>query len=51
MVVAHTLRKERRIDENQGISILRHRREVAFGNLYPMVPSQESTSIGGGAAK
>lgn len=32
---------ERRIPENQGISILRHRREVAFGNFYPMVPRQE----------
>ena len=33
--------KERRIPENQGISILRHHREVAFGNFHPMVPSQE----------
>ena len=33
--------RKRRINKNQGISILRHRREVAFGNLYPMVPSQE----------
>ena len=33
--------RKRRIDKNQGISILRHRREVAFGNLHPMVPSQE----------
>ena len=33
--------RERRIPENQGLSILRHHREVAFGNFYPMVPSQE----------
>ena len=33
--------RERRIPENQGLSILRHQREVAFGNFYPMVPSQE----------
>lgn len=33
--------RERRIDENQDVSILRHHREVAFANLYPMVPSQE----------
>ena len=33
--------KERRIPENQGLSILRHHREVAFGNFYRMVPSQE----------
>ena len=33
--------KERRIPENQGLSILRHHREVAFGNFYPMVPRQE----------
>ena len=33
--------RERRIPENQGISILRHHREVAFGNFYPMVPKQE----------
>ena len=33
--------QERRIDENQDISILRHNREVAFGNFYPMVPKQE----------
>lgn len=32
--------KDRRIPENQGISVLRHHREVAFGNFYPMVPSQ-----------
>ena len=32
--------RKRKIDKNQGISILRHHREVAFGNLYPMVPSQ-----------
>ena len=32
--------KERRITENQGISVLRHHREVAFGNFYPMVPGQ-----------
>ena len=31
---------KRRIPENQGISILRHHREVAFGNFYPMVPGQ-----------
>ena len=33
--------RERRIPENQGVSILRHRREVAFGNFYPIVPRQE----------
>ena len=33
--------RKRGIPENQGISILRHRREVAFGNFYPMVPRQE----------
>ena len=33
--------RERRIPKNQGLSILRHHREVAFGNFYPMVPSQE----------
>ena len=32
--------KDRRIPENQGLSILRHHREVTFGNFYPMVPSQ-----------
>ena len=32
--------KERRIPENQELSILRHHREVAFRNFYPMVPSQ-----------
>ena len=32
--------KERRITENQGISVLRRHREVAFGNFYPMVPGQ-----------
>ena len=31
---------DRRIPENQGLSILRHHREVTFGNFYPMVPSQ-----------
>ena len=31
---------KRRIPENQGISILRHHREIAFGNFYPTVPSQ-----------
>ena len=31
---------KRRIPENQGISILRHHREVAFGNFYPMVQGQ-----------
>ena len=35
------LAKERRIPDNQGLSILRHHREVAFGNFYPMVPRQE----------
>ena len=34
--------RKRRIDDNQGISILRHHREVAFGNFYPMVPSQRA---------
>lgn len=33
--------RERRIPDNQGISVLRYRREVAFGNFYPMVPRQE----------
>ena len=32
--------KERKITENQGISVLRCHREVAFGNFYPMVPGQ-----------
>ena len=32
--------RNRRIHENQGISILRRNREVAFGNFYPMVLSQ-----------
>ena len=31
---------KRRIPENQEISVLRLHREVAFGNFYPMVPSQ-----------
>ena len=31
--------KERRIPENEGLSVLRHKREVAFGNFYPIVPS------------
>ena len=31
---------KRRIHENQGLSILRHHREVAYGNFFPMVPSQ-----------
>jgi len=31
----------RRIDVNEGISILRHKREVAFGNFYPIVPALE----------
>ena len=31
---------KRRIPENQGISILRRHREIAFGNFYPMVPGQ-----------
>ncbi|MEH2239288.1 ATP-binding protein [Nostoc sp.] len=30
---------ERKIDKNEGISLLRHKREVAFGNFYPMLPS------------
>ncbi len=34
------LARERRIPDNQGISILRNRREIEYGNLYPMVPSQ-----------
>ena len=34
--------KERRITENQGISVLRGQREVAFGNFYPMVPGQRT---------
>ena len=34
------LAHERRIPDNQGISILRNHREIAYGNLYPMVPSQ-----------
>ena len=33
--------RKRRIPENQGLSVLRHHREVAFGNFYPMVPRQE----------
>ena len=33
--------RERRIPDNQGLSVLRHHREVAFGNFYPMVPRQE----------
>ena len=33
---------KRRIPENQGISILRHHREVAFGNFYPITPSQRA---------
>ena len=32
---------ERRIPDNEGISILRRHREVAFGNFWPMVPKQE----------
>lgn len=31
---------KRRIHENENISILRDHREIAFRNLYPMVPSQ-----------
>ena len=34
------LAQERRIPDNQGISILRNHREIEYGNLYPMVPSQ-----------
>ena len=34
--------KDRRITENQGISVLRRHREVAFGNFYPMVPRQRA---------
>ena len=33
--------RERRIPENEGLSVLRHHREVAFGNFYPIVPKQE----------
>lgn len=33
--------RERRIPENQGLSVLRYHREVAFGNFYPIVPRQE----------
>ena len=33
--------RERRIPENRGVSILRHHREVAFSNFYPVVPRQE----------
>jgi len=29
----------RLIHENEGISVLRHKREVAFGNFWPMVPA------------
>ena len=32
--------REHRIHENQGVSVLRRHREIAFGNFYPMVPSQ-----------
>ena len=32
---------ERGIPDNEGISVLRHHREVAFGNFYPTVPGQE----------
>jgi hypothetical protein len=31
--------QQRRIPENEGISVLRHKREVAFGNFYPVVPA------------
>ena len=34
--------REHRIHENQEVSVLRHNREVAFGNFYPMVPSQRA---------
>ena len=34
--------KERRITENQGISVLRCHREVAFGNFYPITPRQRA---------
>ena len=30
------------IHENQGISVLRRHREIAFGNFYPTVPSQRA---------
>lgn len=33
--------KERHIDENEGISVLRHNREVAYGNFYPIVPASQ----------
>ena len=33
--------RERRIPENEGLSVLRHHREVTFGNFYPIVPKQE----------
>ena len=33
--------RERRIPENEGLSVLRHHREVAFGNFYPIAPKQE----------
>lgn len=32
---------ERGIPDNEGISILRHNREVAYRNLYPTVPGQQ----------
>ena len=38
---------KRRIPENQGISILRHHREIAFGNFYPTVLVRDLL-IGGG---
>lgn len=32
---------ERRIPDNEGVSVLRHHREVTFGNLWPTVPGQQ----------
>ncbi len=34
--------KERLITENEGISVLRNDREVAYGNFYPMTPSSQN---------
>ncbi len=33
--------RERRIPDNEGVSVLRHHREVTFGNLWPTVPGQQ----------
>lgn len=33
--------KARRIHENEGVSILRNEREVAFGNFWPMTPARD----------